>query len=256
MMSLTDFCTIKYRNRPREYNRGSVQQNWDFQRKVGKVTIPSYDGLAGCTARAWVQKLDNYFQLNPMMEVEAIMFATLHLEGEAHEWWYHGLITLGHSHVTSYLDFTQMLIDRFDRKDPELYFRELAQIRQTGMPYAYMAEFHRTSMMVTDVSEDRLTMLFIEGLVEPLRGWIKVFRPKTLQEAITKTRDMEGAVPKTRFPSKIIPPMKGRDRKPFQKEWTGKPKMDDDTRNELRWKKLCFSCRDPWAPGHRCTGKG
>jgi len=64
-----------------------------------------------------------------MMEAEAIMFATLHLEGEAHEWWYHGLITLGHSHVTSYLDFTQMLIDRFDRKDPELYIKELAQIR-------------------------------------------------------------------------------------------------------------------------------
>jgi hypothetical protein len=21
-------------------------------------------------------------------------------------------------------------------------------------------------------------------------------------------------------------------------------------------KKLCFSCRDPWVPGHRCLGKG
>jgi hypothetical protein len=21
-------------------------------------------------------------------------------------------------------------------------------------------------------------------------------------------------------------------------------------------KKLCFSCRDPWVPGHRCMGKG
>jgi hypothetical protein len=21
-------------------------------------------------------------------------------------------------------------------------------------------------------------------------------------------------------------------------------------------KKLCFNCRDPWVPGHRCRGKG
>jgi hypothetical protein len=32
--------------------------------------------------------------------------------------------------------------------------------------------------------------------------------------------------------------------------------MDDETRRELMRKKLCFNCRDPWVPGHRCMGKG
>jgi hypothetical protein len=76
-----------------------------------------------------VQKLDTYFQLNPMTETEVIKYATLHLDGEAHEWWYHGLATLGHSSITSYLDFTQTLMDRFDRKDLEIHFRKLAQLR-------------------------------------------------------------------------------------------------------------------------------
>jgi hypothetical protein len=53
-----------------------------------------------------VQKLDAYLQLNPMMEMDAIKFATLYLEGKAHEWWYHGMTTLGHAHITSYADFT------------------------------------------------------------------------------------------------------------------------------------------------------
>jgi len=61
-----------------------------------------------------------------MTETEAISFATLHLEGEAHEWWYHGLVTLGHSRITSYREFTDTLMDRFDRKDPEIHFRDLA----------------------------------------------------------------------------------------------------------------------------------
>jgi hypothetical protein len=32
--------------------------------------------------------------------------------------------------------------------------------------------------------------------------------------------------------------------------------LDEETRQELMRKKLCFSCRDPWVPGHRCMGKG
>ena len=26
-------------------------------------------------------------------------------------------------------------------------------------------------------------------------------------------------------------------------------------RKDLRRKKLCFTCQEPWAPGHRCAGK-
>jgi hypothetical protein len=73
----------------------------DFIKKVGMLNIPTFDGSSHCSTQAWVQKLDTYFKLNPMIESEAIIFATLHLEGEAHEWWYHGLVTLGHSHITS-----------------------------------------------------------------------------------------------------------------------------------------------------------
>jgi hypothetical protein len=32
--------------------------------------------------------------------------------------------------------------------------------------------------------------------------------------------------------------------------------MDKETQKELRRKKLCFSCKVPWEPGHRCIGKG
>jgi hypothetical protein len=32
--------------------------------------------------------------------------------------------------------------------------------------------------------------------------------------------------------------------------------MDEETQRELRRKKLCYSCKEPWEPGHRCMGKG
>lgn len=41
-----------------------------------------------------------------MLELDAIKYAILQLDVEAHEWWYHGLVTLGHASITSYVDFT------------------------------------------------------------------------------------------------------------------------------------------------------
>jgi hypothetical protein len=259
-MTLVEYCGLRLRNRPREPQRGGTQQqqghNIDFIWKVGKLTIPSFDGSSKCIARAWVQKLDTYYKLNQMTEIEAISFSTLPLEGEAHEWWYHGLVTLGHCRITSYREFMERLMDRFDRRDPEIHFRDLAQLRQTGTTKAFISEFQRVAVAVTDIFEPWLIMLFTEGLTKPLRGWVKAYRPHTLQDAILRTRDLADSVPKTKpFPKPFVP-QKDRDWKPFQRDWKGKEKLDDDTRRELMRKKLFFSCRDPWILGHRCMGKG
>jgi hypothetical protein len=132
-MTLVEYYGLKLGNRPREPQRGGQKQqqghNMDFIRRVGKLTISSFDESSKCTARAWVQKLDKYYKLNQMTKTEAISFATLHLEGEAHECWHHGLVTLCHSHITSYREFTERIMDRFDRRDQEIHFRDLAQLR-------------------------------------------------------------------------------------------------------------------------------
>jgi hypothetical protein len=38
--------------------------------------------------------------------------------------------------------------------------------------------------MVQDVSHTRLMILFTEGLMEPLKGWVKDFKPTNPQDAI------------------------------------------------------------------------
>ena len=64
-----------------------------------------------------------------MAESEAIKVAMLHLDGEAQDWWFHGMVTLGHSTVTTYVEFTWRLIERFDRRDPEEHFVELTRLK-------------------------------------------------------------------------------------------------------------------------------
>ena len=124
-------------NQPRIFNRGFTQ-NYELQKTVGRLTIPNFEGSRGCSTRMWVQKLDTYFQLNPMTETYVIKFDTLYLDDEAHEWWYHGLVTLGHETNTSYSDFTQRLIGRFDKRDMEIQFRDLTQLKHTSSVEAFI----------------------------------------------------------------------------------------------------------------------
>ena len=42
----------------------------------------------------------------------------------------------------------------------------------------------------------------MEGLMEPLKGWLKVFDPPSLHEAMKKERSMEFSAPTRKFTSK------------------------------------------------------
>ena len=105
--------------------------------------------------------------------MEAINIAALHFEGEAHNWWFHGLSTLGHANVTTYSEFSRRLVERFDRKDPEEPFMSLAKLKKLGNAESYISEFLRLSVMVPDVYATRRVYMFIDGLDEPLHGLVK-----------------------------------------------------------------------------------
>ncbi len=199
-------------------------------------------------------KADTYFQLNPMLE-EAIKFAALHLEGVAHEWWHHDTITLGHDQINTYAEFIERLIDRFGGKDPELNFKDLAQLRQTELVDQYIAEFQKISVLVTNISERRQTVLFMDWLTELLKGWVKWFNLATLSEAIKKAQSMTSSLASSsRGYSHSKPSMFSMDKD--NKPPLRKPLLDEATRQELRRKKICYNFKGPWELGHRCLGKG
>ena len=161
--------------------------------------------------------------------------------------------------MTTYAEFTRRLVERFDRKDPEEHFVELTKLKQTENPETYNFEFLRLPVIVLDLSAARRIYMFIDRLAEPLRGLVKSSRPATLQDAVGRTRVLQEALPRTRapFPQRPAFQPKGKDaRVPPQKGNQGRGPLDNDTLRDLRRRKLCFTCQEPWAPSHRCaTGK-
>jgi hypothetical protein len=106
--------------------------------------------------------------------------------------------------------------------------------------------------MVQDISPTRLVMLFTEGLMEPLKGWVKDFKPTNLHDAIWRMRDLRPAARLKFMPRPPLntggrdqrPPMNqgGRDGRIFDR---GRGRVDDNTKREPRRKHLCFTCKEP-----------
>lgn len=192
-----EFFHLKDKRRPRyQYRDGGFTQNHDQHLFMGRLFLPKFDGSSTSSAKAWVEKLDIYLQLNKVPEMEAIKIAVIHFEGEAHNWWFHGLSTLVHANVTTYFEFTRILVERFDRKDLESPFMSLAKLKQSGNAESYISEFLRLFVMVRDLSAIRRVCMFINGLDEPLHGLVKSTKPITFHDAIERARDLQGALPK------------------------------------------------------------
>ena len=59
-------------------------QNYNLNKKVGKLALTYYDGSWKTFVGDRIQKVDNYFQLNPIPEEEVIKYATIHLDDITH----------------------------------------------------------------------------------------------------------------------------------------------------------------------------
>ena len=106
-----------------------MQKN-DLHHTIGRLFLPAFDGSSKCTSKSWVEKLDIYFQLNQVPKIESINIVALHLEGESHNWKFHGLSTLGYANVTSYAELTWRLVEIFDRRDPKAPIIELDKLKK------------------------------------------------------------------------------------------------------------------------------
>jgi hypothetical protein len=91
-------------------------------------------------------------------------------------------------------------------------------LRQTGSVEAFISEFQWKVVTISDISEHKLVMLFTEALTKALRGWVKAFKPHTLQEAIVHTRDMGDSMLKPKNFTKPSVPQRDKDQRNPQRE--------------------------------------
>ena len=92
-------------------------------------------------------------------------------------------------------------------------------------------EFQKRAVMVPDLSQKRLTYLFVEGLKDFIKNISNPLEPQTVEEAIQKARKVESNTSKER--SRTYPPKN--------------PHKQEGSRKE---NKTCYFCKESWNLGH------
>ena len=118
VLPFDQFITTSLQFKQRRSGNREPPLNHELKYTMGKINIPSFDGSSHIFASAWLQKLSVYFQLNPMVEEDALKMTIFHLEGKASDWWFHGLRTLGHDQILSYEGFFDALMRYLRGKTP------------------------------------------------------------------------------------------------------------------------------------------
>ena len=86
---------------------------------LGRLFLLTFDGSPKSTTKAWVKNLDTYFQLHQVSEEEAIRVASLHLEGKDYAWWLFESSSLNNENISTYANFTRILVKIFYLKQSE-----------------------------------------------------------------------------------------------------------------------------------------
>ncbi|KAF2320421.1 hypothetical protein GH714_027462 [Hevea brasiliensis] len=154
--------------------------------KLAKLEFPKY---SGDDPTEWFTRVDQFFEYQGTPDSEKVSLASYHLRGEANEWWQ----WLRRTHTeagtaVTWAIFSEELWSRFGPTDCEDFDESLSKIRQTGLLRDYQREFERLGNRVKGWTQKALVGTFMGGLKPEIAEGIRMFKPKTLKEAISLAR--------------------------------------------------------------------
>ncbi|KAH9768883.1 hypothetical protein KPL71_011779 [Citrus sinensis] len=235
----------------REDKDGRRQQ---FQSRVAKLEFPHY---AGNDPTEWFNRVDQFFEYQGSTEDQNVVLPSFHLEGEANQWWQ----WLRKSYQEEGRDvtweiFMEELWARFGPTDCEDFDEALSRVKQTGTLRDYQKEFERLGNRVQGWTQKALVGTFMGGLKPEISEEIRLFRPRTLKEAISLARMRDEQLQRqkrlVRSPdfSRSPPPQIFNNR---TSPTVPIKKLSWEEMQRRRAQGLCFNCNDKFTAGHKCT---
>ncbi|CAH9137548.1 unnamed protein product, partial [Cuscuta epithymum] len=251
-----------------------------------KVDLPLFNGS---DAYGWTIKVERFFKLNHIAEVDKIELVTLAMEGRAlnwYQWWEE------HSNVRTWELFRQALLERFEpglEQDP---YGPLLNVKQTGSVMDYRDEFELVAGPLKNTDVQFLKGIFMKGLKAEVRAELKLNPVSTLTEIMNKASRVEernqtlnltkgkeeerrGSKGNVSSPSQrwlqenkwkgnLTSNQSGMDKSSAEKSneavnknagVKGTHRLTQSELQELSRKGLCFKCGEQWGKGHICRMK-
>ena len=240
-----------------------------------KVDFPRFNGedLSG-----WLYRCHQFFEVDGTPPETMVKLASINVEGRALQWQQNWVKYKKGSGSVSWEEYVLALEERFGDHSKGDPMSELLNLKQAGTVSQYHDQFEFLLGRV-DLSEDYAISFFLSGLKPVIQHQVKMFMPKTLNQAYTLAQLQETSLktlqqelhfsskkpPLLSYPSiqpkfpqnPTVKPITNTSdiSKPFQRT----PRTFNNSRmrsssefDEKRAKGLCFWCDEKYEAGHRC----
>jgi hypothetical protein len=150
--------------------------------------------------------------------------------------------------------FVEELWSRFGPTDCEDFDESLSKIRQTGSLREYQKEFERLGNRVQGWTPKTLVGTFMGGLKPEIVDGIRMFKPKSLKEAISLARmrdEQLNCQEKTDRPFSRTTDVSSSSK---MKSASPMKRLTWYEMQSRRAQGLCFNCDERFVPGHKCKG--
>ena len=219
-----------------------------------KIEFPRF---AGDDPTEWFNRVAQFFEFQRTPEDQKVSLAAFHMEGEANQWWQWLNRTYKEENRTvTWTMFADELWARFGPTDGEDFDEALSHIKQSGSLRDYQREFEKLGNRVHGWTQKALVGTFMGGLKPEIADGIRMFKPKTLKEAISlaRTRD-EQLTRQRRFACPIPPNRPATAVTSINQRTSIVPKrLGWEEMQKRRAQGLCFNCNERFTPGHKCQG--
>ncbi|XP_020241395.1 uncharacterized protein LOC109819859 [Asparagus officinalis] len=224
-----------------------------FFSKLAKLEFPRF---SGDDPTEWFTRVDQFFEYQSTPEQQKVPLASFHLEGEANQWWQwlKRSYTEENKEVTWGI-FQEELWARFGPTECEDFDEALSRVKQMGSLRDYQKEFERLGNRVQGWPQRALVGAFMGGLKPEIADGIRMFRPRSLKEAISLatmrdeqlSRQKKVIRPFSRSIADSPSPVKFKGTTPVKR-------LTWDEMQKRRAQGLCFNCDEKFIQGHRCRG--
>ncbi|XP_071712436.1 uncharacterized protein [Rutidosis leptorrhynchoides] len=252
--------------------RGHVQLT-----RLTKLEFPKFEGD---DVRGWIYKCKQFFEVDKVEETEKVRIASIHMYKRALSW--HQQFVRINGEEVDWTVYEEAVLKRFGTtvEDP---LSELKNLRQIGSVDAYFDEFERLLNKI-EVSEKHAISLFLAGLMKEIELSVRMFKPRTLEDAycLAKLQEDTIAVSKRRSTPLLSTPRstfiaKNNTYTPAMTNTVSQPTANNQlalpitpynaaTKNgskrltqkeieEKRAKHLCFYCDEKYSTSHKCSGQ-
>ena len=153
-----------------------------------KVELPKYDGdERQCIA--WTNKAKEYLDIhNIHYDSEKIKYASMHLEGNAYNWY---LWWKNTARICSYnwVSFRNDLIKRFQGVEEKYFFAKITRLQQKNSVNEYTCDWEALSTRVPKLTDDQRLQTYIHSLKQHICDELELHNISTMEEARRKARD-------------------------------------------------------------------